>query len=88
MLPVFTGKFEDEDLWYAFQKFDLDKSGYITAAELRQILAGIGQNFTDSEIKAMIATVDADTDGRLSFKGMYIWFVFVFELDSKNFEIF
>lgn len=73
MLPVFTGKFEDDDLWYAFQKFDLDKSGYITAAELRQILAGIGQNFTESEIKAMISTVDANSDGRLSFNGKFFF---------------
>lgn len=68
MLPVFTGKFEDEELWYAFKKFDLDNSGYITAAELRKILAQIGQNFSEKEISDMISTVDADSDGRLSFK--------------------
>lgn len=69
MLPVFTGKFEDEELFYAFKTFDMDNSGYITVAELKQILAKIGQHFSDSQIAAMIATVDADSDGRLNFKG-------------------
>lgn len=71
MLPVFTGKFEDEELWFAFKKFDLDNSGFITAGELRKILAEIGQNFSEKEISDMIATVDADSDGRLSFNGIH-----------------
>lgn len=71
MLPVFTGKFEDEELWFAFKKFDLDNSGFITAAELRKILAEIGQNFSEKDISDMIATVDADSDGRLSFNGIH-----------------
>lgn len=69
MLPVFTGKFEDDELWYAFKKFDLDNSGYITVPELKQILAKIGQYYTDEQISRMVATVDADFDGRLSFNG-------------------
>lgn len=68
MLPVFTGKFEDEELWYAFKKFDLDNSGHISVGELKYILSKIGQNFTDSQIASMIATVDANNDGKLSFQ--------------------
>ena len=81
MLPVFTGKFEDDELWYAFKKFDLDNSGYISAGEMRQILAKIGQNFSEKEISAMIATVDADSDGRLNFNGLINAFIFLLQFN-------
>ena len=71
MLPVFTGRFEDEQLWFAFQKFDKDGSGYITTAELKSLLAQIGQQFSEKDIARMIASVDNDGDGRLSFKGLF-----------------
>lgn len=70
MLPVFTGKFNDDDLWYAFKKFDLDGSGYITVSELKKILANIGQNFSEYEIETMIRKVDSNFDGKLSYQGM------------------
>ncbi len=72
MLPVFTGKFEDNELLYAFKKFDTDNSGHITVAELRQILAKIGQHFTEAQIASLVATVDADNDGKLNFQGINI----------------
>jgi len=68
MLPVFTGKFDDDDLWYAFKKFDLDGSNYITVAELKKILSNIGQNFSEYEIETMIRKVDSNFDGKLSFE--------------------
>jgi len=68
MLPVFTGKFDDDDLWYAFKKFDLDGSGYITVSELKKILSNIGQNFSEYEIETMIRKVDSNFDGKLSFQ--------------------
>jgi Ca2+-binding EF-hand superfamily protein len=69
MLPVYTGKFEDRELLYAFKKFDTDNSGTITVKELRQILAKVGQYFSEEQIANLIATVDSDNDGKLSFKG-------------------
>ncbi len=68
MLPVFTGQFDEEELYYAFKKFDLDNSGYISAKELKQILAKIGQHYTEDEINELISIVDGDHDGRLSFR--------------------
>ena len=69
MLPVYTGKFEDNELLYAFKKFDTDNSGTITVQELRQILAKVGQHFSEEQIANLIGTVDSDNDGKLSFKG-------------------
>ena len=67
MLPAFTGQFEDDELLYAFKKFDLDNNGYISAKELKHILAKIDFFYNESQINAMIASVDSDKDGRLSF---------------------
>jgi calmodulin len=69
MLPVFTGKFDDDSLYFAFKKFDLNNTGFVTASELRTVLSKIGQNYTEREIEAMIKTVDLDGDGMLSFSG-------------------
>ena len=68
MLPVFTGKFDNDSLYYAFKKFDTNNTGYITAVELKQVLAKIGQNYTQRQIEDMIATVDKDGDGKLGFE--------------------
>ena len=67
MMPVFTGRVEDEDLYYAFKKFDLDNSGYISIKELQQILARIGQNYSFDEISELVSKVDSNFDGRLSY---------------------
>lgn len=68
MLPLYTGKFEDDELLFAFRKFDTDNNGYITVAELKQILSKIGQHFSEKDIAALVATVDTDKDGRLSYR--------------------
>ena len=36
---------------------------------MRLILSKIGQHFTEKEIKDMIATVDTDKNGKLSYDG-------------------
>jgi Ca2+-binding EF-hand superfamily protein len=34
----------------AFRSFDLDKNGYVGAAELRHVYASIGEEVTDEEV--------------------------------------
>ncbi len=83
MLPVFTGKVEDEDLYYAFKKFDLDNSGYISIKELQQILARIGQNYSLDQISELVSIVDGGHgDGQLS----YDEFVKLMKLPASVFE--
>jgi Ca2+-binding EF-hand superfamily protein len=72
LLPVFTGKFQDDELLFVFKKFDLNGTGYISVNELKQVLANVGQNFSEKEIANMIAKVDKDNDGRLNFEGKKI----------------
>ncbi|KAL6603598.1 hypothetical protein ACP70R_043959 [Stipagrostis hirtigluma subsp. patula] len=50
----------------AFQAFDSDNDGLITAPELRGLLASLGLDKSEAEARDMLARADADRDGRLS----------------------
>mmetsp|Transcript_29001 Transcript_29001/g.48663 ORF Transcript_29001/g.48663 Transcript_29001/m.48663 type:complete len:591 (+) Transcript_29001:525-2297(+) len=59
----------------AFDKFDLDKSGHFTASELKEALLTTrkcyvtgGDKVTDAMIAQLIAEVDTDGDGQVSFE--------------------
>jgi len=53
----------------AFNKIDLDKNGYIGAAELRHCLVCMGEHVTEAEIDMMISMLDLNGDGQVSFRG-------------------
>lgn len=50
----------------AFQAFDSDNDGLVTALELRGLLASLGLDKSEAEARDMLARADADRDGRLS----------------------
>ncbi|CAL4966732.1 unnamed protein product [Urochloa decumbens] len=50
----------------AFQAFDSDNDGLVTAPELRGLLASLGLEKSESEVRDMVARADGDGDGRLS----------------------
>lgn len=50
----------------AFQAFDSDNDGLVTAPELRGLLASLGLDKSESEARDMLERADADRDGRLS----------------------
>eukprot|EP00930_Biecheleria_cincta_P088668 TRINITY_DN7791_c0_g1_i2.p1 TRINITY_DN7791_c0_g1~~TRINITY_DN7791_c0_g1_i2.p1 ORF type:complete len:611 (-),score=87.49 TRINITY_DN7791_c0_g1_i2:84-1889(-) len=54
----------DEHLLATFRQFDTDNSGYITQANLRQVL---GDDFSESELKELIASVDAENMDKISY---------------------
>ncbi|KIW12862.1 hypothetical protein PV08_08049 [Exophiala spinifera] len=49
----------------AFNVFDKDGSGTISADELRQVMKSIGENLTDAEIDEMIREADKDHNGSI-----------------------
>ena len=51
----------------AFNSFDKDGGGSIDAKELKDLMASVGQNPTDEELKEMIAIADADGTGDIDF---------------------
>ncbi|KAG5186057.1 hypothetical protein JKP88DRAFT_132596, partial [Tribonema minus] len=58
-------EFSEEEISSAFRFIDLDRNGFIGAAEIRHILICMGELITDEEVDAMIALVDFDGDGQV-----------------------
>mmetsp|Transcript_21507 Transcript_21507/g.43151 ORF Transcript_21507/g.43151 Transcript_21507/m.43151 type:complete len:693 (-) Transcript_21507:148-2226(-) len=63
-----TQGFSEFDIRQAFDKIDLDKNGYIGAAELRHCLVCMGEHVTEAEIDMMISMLDLNGDGQVSFR--------------------
>ncbi|KAM5338852.1 calmodulin-alpha-like [Glossophaga mutica] len=51
----------------AFTRFDKNGDGTINVQELGDVLKALGQNPTEDELKNIIAQVDTDGDGAISF---------------------
>ncbi|CAL1547851.1 unnamed protein product [Lymnaea stagnalis] len=52
----------------AFELFDKDGDGQITAVELGIIMNSLGQNHTQADLERMIAEADTDGNGTVEFK--------------------
>ena len=53
----------------AFKVFDVDGNGYITAAELKRVMTGIGEALTDAEVGEMLRAADTNNDGKINYEG-------------------
>ncbi|KAF0882943.1 CALM protein, partial [Crocuta crocuta] len=51
----------------AFAQFDHNGDGKINTEELGAVMEALGEKLSEDQLKAMIATVDADGDGVISF---------------------
>ena len=52
----------------AFAVFDKDKTGQISTAELRHVVAGLGEKFDEEEIDQMMKEADSDNSGTINYK--------------------
>ncbi|KAF3445230.1 hypothetical protein FNV43_RR14924 [Rhamnella rubrinervis] len=55
------------DLRDAFDLYDADKNGLISASELHSVLKGLGEKCSLSDCRRMIKSVDVDGDGNVNF---------------------
>lgn len=60
---------EEELLHKTFQIFDIDGNGYISADEIKQTMANLGENLTDAEVNDMIKAADKNGDGKIDLNG-------------------
>lgn len=68
--------YSDEKIKIAFERFDLDKDGFISASELRTALSEafcqgmkrVAETLDDGDVEEVIAEADLDGDGRISFE--------------------
>ncbi|XP_010274712.1 PREDICTED: calcium-binding allergen Ole e 8 [Nelumbo nucifera] len=59
---------ELSELKDAFDLYDKDKNGLISAVELQMVLNGLGEPYTVDDCRRMISSIDADGDGNVSFE--------------------
>uniref|UniRef100_A0A8C5T1M5 Calglandulin n=1 Tax=Laticauda laticaudata TaxID=8630 RepID=A0A8C5T1M5_LATLA len=52
----------------AFQVFDKDGNGYISAAELRHIMTNLGEKLSSEEVEEMLKVADLDGDGQMNYE--------------------
>lgn len=61
-------KDSEEDLIDAFKVFDMDGNGFISAHELKYVLANSGEKLSEEEIDEIIRETDANGDGFIDYK--------------------
>ena len=59
---------QEKQIKQAFQYFDKDNSGTISAEELRLCLQSEDQTMTDEEVNKLISEVDQNQDGLIDYK--------------------
>ncbi|CAA3013102.1 calcium-binding protein CML24-like [Olea europaea var. sylvestris] len=58
----------DNELKEAFDLYDKDKNGKISASELHSVLKGLGEKCSLKDCRRMISSVDVDGDGCVNFE--------------------
>jgi len=55
-----------EDFKPTFEMIDVDGDGYITAAELKNLMRALGREISDSRAVEIVVQVDGDRNGKIS----------------------
>jgi Ca2+-binding EF-hand superfamily protein len=61
------------ELREAFSKFDKDKNGFLDVDEFRKAMQSLGETLTDIELAEMMALVDTNNDGKISYEGTFFF---------------
>lgn len=59
----------------AFDVFDADKSGDISAKELKNVLKSLDLDNSDAEVKKLLESMDRNGDGSISFAGLLQFYI-------------
>lgn len=62
----------EDELAEVFSVFDMDGCGKITANDLREAMAALGNSITEEEAVDLISKADTDEDGMVNVAGTYI----------------
>ncbi|XP_059178172.1 calmodulin-like isoform X2 [Physella acuta] len=67
MATTLSKKESPDELLQAFQVFDRDGNGYISAAELRHVMTNLGEKLSDEDVEEMIREADIDGNGQVNY---------------------
>ncbi|CAG8456231.1 5568_t:CDS:2 [Dentiscutata erythropus] len=57
-----------EEFVEGFQVLDKDRSGYISAGELRYVLTSLGEKLSEGEVDELMKTVEVDKNGNIKYE--------------------
>lgn len=69
MMKKANSKDPYDELKEAFKVFDKDQNGFISEAELKQVMLQLGETLSDEELQEMIKEADEDGDGQVNYEG-------------------
>ena len=75
----------EDEMREAFKLFDRDGNGYISPAELKQVMNNLGERLTEAEVDLMIREVDANGDGQVNYEGKTLFLYSSFIVDNVCF---
>jgi calmodulin len=61
-------KMTEEQVRAQFNNLDKDGNGVISAQELREVLAALGDQLSDEDVNEIIRDVDTDGDGQVNYE--------------------
>ena len=67
-LNYMARKITDKELKMAFDMFDKDHNGFVSASEVRYLITNLGQKLTDEEVDEFVREADVDGDGQINFE--------------------
>ena len=57
-----------EEMRNLFRAFDRDGNGFVSASELREMMARLGMRISAEEVERMVKKADADGDGKVNYE--------------------
>ncbi|XP_064623165.1 calmodulin-A-like [Lineus longissimus] len=58
----------EEEIREAFRVFDKEGNGFLNAAQLKVVMANLGEKLTEEEVDEMVREADLDGDGVVSYE--------------------
>lgn len=57
----------EEEVLEAFRVFDADGTGFVSAAELRDVLTSLGEKLTEEEVEELFSEGEIDENGMINY---------------------